>query len=55
MLLDINSELLYEAMHLKHSLEEIRREAAGTANGNTPDQQKERKDEEEAFQQDFAQ
>lgn len=55
MLLDINSELLYEAMHLKHTLEEIRREAAGTANGNSPDQQKERKEEEEAFQQDFAQ
>lgn len=55
LLLDINTELLYEAMHLKHSLEEIRRQAAGAVNGNTVDQQKERRDEEEAFQQDFAQ
>lgn len=55
LLLEINSELLYEAMHLKHSVEEIRREAAAVANSSTPEQQKARKDEEDGFSQDFAQ
>lgn len=55
LLLEINSELLYEAMFLKHSVEEIRKEAAAAANSNAPDQVKEKREEEETFQQDFAQ
>lgn len=53
--MDINSELLYEAIHLKHSLEEVRKEGAAAANGVLPDQQREKKEEEESFQQDFTQ
>lgn len=55
MLLDINTELLYEALHLKHSLEEIRKEATHPANGVTPDRLKEFKEEENAFSADCSQ
>lgn len=47
-------DLLYEALHLKHTLDEIKKEAANSAR-MTPEQQKERKEEESAFSQDYAQ
>lgn len=55
LLLDINTELLYEVVHLKNSLEEIRKEAANAGQGVGPELQKERKEEEEAFDQDYSQ
>ncbi|KAJ0114513.1 hypothetical protein J7T55_004756 [Diaporthe amygdali] len=52
LLLEINQELLFEAINLRHNLEEVKREAASSA---APEQQKERKEEEEAFAHDWAQ
>lgn len=52
LLLDINTELLYEAMFLKHELSEIKKELA---NNIPPEQQEEKKKEEAAFNQDFTQ
>lgn len=52
LLLDINTELLYEAMFLKHELSEIKKEIA---NGMPPEQQEEKRKEEAAFNQDFTQ
>lgn len=52
LLLDINSELLYEAMFLKHELSEIKKELASSM---APEQQEEKKKEEAAFNQDFTQ
>lgn len=52
LLLDINTELLYEAMFLKHELSEIKKELA---NSTSPEQQEEKKKEEAAFNQDFTQ
>ena len=52
LLLEINQELLYEAVHLKNSMDELKREQATIT---APEQQKERKEEEEAFSHDWAQ
>lgn len=52
LLLDINTELLYEAMFLKHDLSEIKKEIM---NSSSPQQQEEKKKEEAAFNQDFTQ
>lgn len=52
LLLDINMDLLYEVLHLKHNLDEIKREAAAAT---TPEQQKEKREEEAAFNQDYVQ
>lgn len=52
LLLDINSELLYEAMFLKHGMGEIRKELASSM---ALEQQEEKKKEEAAFNQDFTQ
>lgn len=52
LLLEINQELLYEAVHLKHSMDEIKKEQS---NFTGPEQQKERREEEEAFSHDWAQ
>lgn len=48
LLLEINQELLYEAVHLKHSLDEIENEK-----GQTPEQQ--RKEEKDAITHDWTQ
>lgn len=48
LLLEINQELLYEAVHLKHSLDEIEIEK-----GQTPEQQ--RKEEKDAVTHDWTQ
>ncbi|KAJ4385499.1 hypothetical protein N0V93_009927 [Gnomoniopsis smithogilvyi] len=50
LLLDINTELLYEAMCLKHELSEIKKEIA---NSTSPEQHEEKKKEEAAFNLDF--
>ncbi|KUI63756.1 hypothetical protein VM1G_10548 [Cytospora mali] len=52
LLLEINQELLYEAVHLKHSMDELKKEQP---NLTAPEQQKERREEEEAFAHDWAQ
>ncbi|PSR82359.1 hypothetical protein BD289DRAFT_437538 [Coniella lustricola] len=52
LLLEINTELLFEVIHLKQSLEEIRKELAS---GQNPNQQKEAKEEEESLEQDYNQ
>lgn len=52
LLLEINQELLFEAINLRHNLEEVKREAGGFTG---PEQQKETKEEEEAFAHDWAQ
>ncbi|KAL1858915.1 hypothetical protein Daus18300_009784 [Diaporthe australafricana] len=52
LLLEINQELLFEAINLRHNMEEVKREAAGSTG---PEQQKEKKEEEEAFAHDWAQ
>lgn len=52
LLLDINMDLLYEVVHLKYTLDEIKREATMAT---TPEQQKEKREEEAAFNQDYVQ
>lgn len=52
LLLEINQELLFEAINLRHNIEEVKRELT---NSTGPEQQKEKKEEEEAFAHDWAQ
>lgn len=52
LLLEINQELLFEAINLRHNIEEVKREATSSTG---PEQQKEKKEEEEAFAHDWAQ
>lgn len=52
LLLDINMDLLYEALHLKHNLDETKREASMAT---TPEQQREKREEEASFNQDYVQ
>lgn len=52
LLLDLNTELLYEAMFLKHGLAETRKEQQ---NSSSPEQLEEVKKEEQLFSQDFTQ
>lgn len=52
LLLDINMDLLYEVVHLKHTLDELKREATMAT---TPELQKEKREEEAAFNQDYVQ
>lgn len=52
LLLDLNTELLYEAMFLRHGLGEIRKDQQ---NSSSPEQLEEVKKEEQLFNQDFAQ
>lgn len=53
LLLDINTELLYEAMFLKHAMAEIRKELLGASNKAA--EQEELRKEEQSFGQDFVQ
>lgn len=50
LLLEINQELLYEAVHLKHSMDEAKREKMSSTN---PEQQKEKLEEEETISHDW--
>jgi hypothetical protein len=52
LLLEINAELLFEAINLRYNIEEVKREAMSSTG---PEQYKEKKEEEEAFAHDWAQ